>query len=382
MKMFLSWLPVFCTIWIGSMLCERVLQGAEKAICLIRGKGVKNLSLERVGNLLLLASLYTILGGMTLLALAKAGRIKEVNILPGLLVAGAMGVLHGVFLNKTDSFVMQAKKIKILNSGSITGMSIGVFFGIIIGIFASKIAVIVMGVLIPASVLIFLIVFQRGGMLDRMNSISAFFMVFYLFIVGGGLGVWVIDNIKSGIPCFIFACLDGLILGGALGYATGIVAGIKQLTFPRFLTSLTILATQREKICSRCYRYSNPFKSKYNAGWRTCEHCAQELGRSKQRGKVIFMFGNCNAEKSDHAFILSSPDLETKNVPIDVSEVYINTKTSDRRLLEKFITYIRNYPPKYGLDSVKIFYKGSLNNLGHLKNLILNNFKKVTSMTS
>jgi hypothetical protein len=384
MKIFLTWLPVFCGIWIGGIVLSVIVEEMEPAIFSITGK---LLNLDIVRNFLLLASFYAALGGMTSLALVKVGKINKENILQVALIAGLIGIFHSVFVTETATLDMWAKKIKISNSGSLLGMGIGIFFGIIVGIFASKIATIVMGALIPASVLIFLIVLQRSGKLDRINSISAFLMVFYLFVGGAWLGIWVINNIKGGIPCFIFGCLDGLILGGVLGYATGVSVDTSNTSTSTFFISLfqplIILATQRRKvICASCLRYSFPLKSYYDSGERYCEHCSQLIEKTKSCGKAIFTFGDYQADQGDRRFIFANPDLEKKDTPIDISEVCIDIKTVDKRLLEKFITYIRNYPPKYGLKSVRIFYKGRLDELGHLKNLILNNFKKVTAVGS
>jgi hypothetical protein len=121
-------------------------------------------------------------------------------------------------------------------------------------------------------------------------------------------------------------------------------------------------------------------KSDYIDGKRCCEHCKQALRRQHGYDKIIFIFGDYRLKERSREFILANPDFEKKKSSIDVSEVYIDTKTADKRHLEKFITYIRNYPPKYGLKSVKIIHRGDLDDLGHLKNLILNNFKTIKNV--
>jgi len=59
--------------------------------------------------------------------------------------------------------------------------------------------------------------------------------------------------------------------------------------------------------------------------------------------------------------------------------VYIDTKTADHLLLMHFIKHVMNHPPKYGIESIKIFYRGNLDDLGaNLRNLIMTKFKKVS----
>jgi hypothetical protein len=76
--------------------------------------------------------------------------------------------------------------------------------------------------------------------------------------------------------------------------------------------------------------------------------------------------------------VLTNPEVEWREQPLNVLEVYIDTDSTYRELLERFITFIINYPPKHGVKSVKIFYKGDLDNLGeNLKNALRNTFDKI-----
>jgi len=155
------------------------------------------------------------------------------------------------------------------------------------------------------------------------------------------------------------------------------------MLFTMPLTKILILVARHTIIlCSSCLRYSSPLKSKYAAGIRYCEHCDNTLERAKEKGKVIFVFGNYNIDTGNRRFILKNPDFSDETLkeprPIDVSEVYIDTKTADHILLMQLITYVINYPPKHGVKSIKIFYKGNLDDLGgNLRNLLKTKFKKV-----
>ena len=73
--------------------------------------------------------------------------------------------------------------------------------------------------------------------------------------------------------------------------------------------------------------------------------------------------GNRANEKYEQAMILLKM----------YTHVYIDTKTCNSLLLERFLTYILNYPPVKGLQSVQILYQGTLDDLGdHLKNALQN----------
>ncbi len=136
-------------------------------------------------------------------------------------------------------------------------------------------------------------------------------------------------------------------------------------------------------ICGHCYRYTEPRRSLYDRGRRYCEHCQTELPFTHDPGTVIFLFGHISPPLPDsRMFMLSNPDFEQKDKPIDVCEVYIDTTTVDKRLLERFVTNILNCPPKHGLQSVQIFYQGKLDELGgNLKNALQNNFECVERIT-
>ncbi len=89
-------------------------------------------------------------------------------------------------------------------------------------------------------------------------------------------------------------------------------------------------------------------------------------------------FGAIEKEKIGRGFLLTNPDFEFTDQPVEVSEVYIDTTTCDHLLLERFMTYILNYPPKKGVRPVKIFYQGEFDDLGdNLKNALRNTFEYI-----
>lgn len=141
------------------------------------------------------------------------------------------------------------------------------------------------------------------------------------------------------------------------------------------VSPLLVLLRFNKVICNNCLRSTTRFRSQYREGRRYCEHCRQEIDPSGGYDKVNVTFGNIPLNLKEKIHILSDPDFEKREQPIDVSEVYIDTQTCNRRLLERFITYILNYPPKHGVQAVKIFHKGTLDNLGeNFKNALQNNF--------
>ncbi len=139
-----------------------------------------------------------------------------------------------------------------------------------------------------------------------------------------------------------------------------------------------------EIICEKCLRYSSPLKSEYIGGIRYCEHCNNILKTRRKRGKVVFVFGKYNTSrirKTKRTFVINNPDFSERKDVTDVSEIYIDTKTANEMILMYFMSFVVNHPPKYGLESIKVFYIGNLDDLGtNLRNLMTNKFKNVIKM--
>lgn len=185
------------------------------------------------------------------------------------------------------------------------------------------------------------------------------------------------------VPSFFFGtmCLGSLFLFNCyfvILFPVEIARRAVYTFLPFFLAPLFF----KKSICSGCLRYSIPSNARYDFGIRKCEYCNQVIDKIKDSNKVIFTFGDWRIGQANRSFILSNPDFEKKTSSMDVSEVYIDTATVDKLLIEKFITYIRNYPPRYGLKSVRVFFKGNLDDLGYLQRQILNNFKIIKEASS
>lgn len=83
-------------------------------------------------------------------------------------------------------------------------------------------------------------------------------------------------------------------------------------------------------------------------------------------------------KRPGRVFICSNPGFSSAGRGVDVSEVYIDTKTCESHRLERFVTYMVHSPPTHGLQSVQIFYWGELDDLGdNLKNALQNNFIRI-----
>ena len=78
---------------------------------------------------------------------------------------------------------------------------------------------------------------------------------------------------------------------------------------------------------------------------------------------------------------LLSPILSTKPNRLRSQKCILIPKTCDLRVFERFIPYLLNYPPKWGIPSVQVFYRGELADLGaNLKNTLQNTFARVERM--
>ena len=96
---------------------------------------------------------------------------------------------------------------------------------------------------------------------------------------------------------------------------------------------------------------------------------------------MVFAFGTDSIQVDESVLIFANPGFQLMKQAVDVSEIYIDTFTCKPLQLERFITYLLNYPPKKGISFVKIFHKGALDNLGkNLKNSLQNNFQHVKEM--
>ncbi len=92
---------------------------------------------------------------------------------------------------------------------------------------------------------------------------------------------------------------------------------------------------------------------------------------------VIVAFGDIHPKADDTEFLLANPDFERQERTLEITKVFIETKTCGSLLLERFITYIVNHPPEDGLQSIQILYQGDLDDLGaNLSNALRNTFEE------
>jgi hypothetical protein len=266
--------------------------------------------------------------------------------------------------------------------------------------------------------------FDPSRDLNILDSMFGFTLL--SFGIGGLSGVMLIrflrtaftDHQKKRIRQFLYGSISGALAGGWIysithphfsiliiyavgGVIGGVTSGLLIVGWMISSRPLTVLVNAISQdisklvalilsgvrfntiLCGHCYRYSAPFRSRYDKGKRFCEHCQSEIPFTHDPGKLIVMFGNIRLNQDGRIFILSNPDFDQKEQPIDVSAVYIDTETGDPRLIERFITYIVNYPPRQGLRSVRILYRGKLAELGeNLKNAVQNNFEHLKKLES
>lgn len=192
--------------------------------------------------------------------------------------------------------------------------------------------------------------------------------------------------VAGALTGFIFGKQWGLVGGIVLGFIVGksvgvLVYGYAMLAFPiavRIIMPIIILIRFATIICNRCLRWTEVLKARYEHGVRYCEFCDQPVENTKDPGRVVLIFGNLQIQRQGRVFLLANPDFEHKEHRIDLSDVYIDTPTCDRRLFERFITYVLNFPPRDGLAAIQVFYRGALDELGtNLANTLRNNFPHI-----
>ena len=113
---------------------------------------------------------------------------------------------------------------------------------------------------------------------------------------------------------------------------------------------------------------------------RFCAYCHSELAGSKITMNVAVFFGKSMPDNSSRYHILTNPDVSSRKEQIDLSEIWIDADSADKLLIEKFITFLVNYPPELKLKRVTVKYRGDLSKLGdNCMNLLKNNFRKIVN---
>lgn len=372
---------------------------------------------------------HSVLAGFLAMILAYMSILNEEYVSIDLLIGGGMGFIIGLILllvgdeNKMRDTVRVRRVIGDCKyfcviigwiigmiTGAVSGWNsdgiIGAIIGMITGVIVGGIIGMITGAIIEGIVYMAHAIFKNKiefpsnvppignenktiNIDNGRNNIHGVIGMIIGAIIGGIIG----QNMIIGYM------IIGMIIGGVIGMIIGmiintIIRGIVYLFhaifnrillphskfFENLLTKLFAFLTRYEIICNNCLCYSSPLKSRYEDGIRYCEclECNNKLEKTKEKGKVIVAFGNYSVNSGNSAFILKNPDFFNKNKSIDVSEVYIDTQTADELRLMQFIAFIHNHLPKYGVESIKVFYDGNLDDLGaNLRNLILTKFKKV-----
>ncbi len=204
--------------------------------------------------------------------------------------------------------------------------------------------------------------------------IFALFCVFLENDRGAGfLAVMLFGHIIGGILVLMLSILSGMMYTLVI-LSDAATRGLADIIF-LLLSHILVPLRFTTQVCGHCLRYTFPFPSSYAAGVRFCEHCGHEVPRFKTVGSIVLTFGRIDLTPDDRVFWLADPDFEHTTEPVDVAAVYIDPDTCDRHLFERFVTYILNHPPCFGLQSVRIFSTDSLTRLGtNMNNVLRNNF--------
>jgi len=415
--LYLEWLPVFGGILGGTMLLIGILLGVYSSLKQVFGYSIDfpgDNSREDVGILplsILRIVVFSVTGGVLWLHFFRDGK----HILYGMIAGGIFGLLLTELLRRVKRLAKEVSKDEgiVGKLGGVRGIgpTLGgvtlVLFYLIVGAIIGGIAGCAIGLLLTLWLSftpelyvsnLKIVVFGTitggtiGGIGSGLLGIKAGVQV-------GGRSVaraiiWIVAvGIVGGVATVGFGEIYNTIPGTLIGIgAIGITSGIYIILLPiewmlasaisSIITPPLILLKFKTIICNNCLRYTRPLKSKYRDGIRYCERCRKEVEFTNDPGEVLVSFGKIPLIPEGRIFMLSDPDFGQKRKFVEISEVYIDTGTCDRLLLEKFVTYIVNYPPEYGLHSVQILYRGKLDDLGdNLKNSLRNNFKHVEKIS-
>lgn len=354
--------------------------------------GILPLSIIRMGTFAILSGIgFSIRGGELTLRMLSLF----------LLIWGIFGLLQ-LFVARPLAAILPVHRLGGKLGGIIGGLSA------MIGIIAF---------IVPISTLLFPTLSEADHV--SVGMLSGFIGLFVGAVVGGKLGDGELSGTRIGETCeplareiagwfILFGLLgSGLgistgtlteaswdaIVGGMVGVVAGMLIGIfygtlvvLELILARMLgwwmyvllKSPLLLLVFKTIVCQTCLRFTFPLRSRYDTGIRYCEHCGNPVDFTRIPGSVVATFGNVPPPSGKRLFVLSDPDFEEKEQPIDLAEVCLDPATTDKRLFERFLTYIVNYPPKDGVASIRIVYQGKLAALGdHLKNALRNTFTQI-----
>ena len=334
--------------------------------------GIDVVALERTGVGLWGAFLYSsILTVFRSLPKAHLSILPNANAILSLLASGAFGFVLFCIL---DNFLFSKGDLRrnAIAVGLAIGIPIAGFGFLILTPLAAGICVVVGGLAaLGASVYI-------GEEYISFSSEGRMTIWVTIWVVGAIAGAIVGDSEKGTWGGIIGSAVGIVAVAGLVSVAYGVTWTVSRI-FCGFLTFLLTIIRFKKVICNNCYRYSFPLKSAYSSGERLCENCDKEMDYSRDPGRVIMVFGNYPVDETGRKFIFKNPDFAKMDYQIDVTDTYIDSKSADPLLIEQFVTHVRElFPPRYGVDSIRVYHRGSLATLGaNIDNLIVNNFEKV-----
>ncbi|MBN1409233.1 MAG: hypothetical protein JW969_00215 [Spirochaetales bacterium] len=123
---------------------------------------------------------------------------------------------------------------------------------------------------------------------------------------------------------------------------------------------------------------------KFGSGRRFCKFCGSSLTEDGPYITLKCFFGDRYAgETTGGEYLLENPEVSDRTQIMDLSSIVIDTATADRLKLERFITFIINFPPKTRLRKLPVYYIGELDTLGEpTRNLVVNTFGNIRELDS
>ena len=373
-QFYISWLSVFFLILAAALGITGIMMGMYGSLKHVYGTAYDslfgysredNMEIRMTGMLnraILNGGFFSILGGVSSLLLISQQQVLESSVVWGILIGAAAGVIY-------------SRKEKIRPSGTkalVTGLIVGITAGVLLALLTAE------RISGPANIVAAVMTGMGAGAFAGMFSIVSKKMIMTTWFPGNVIGgiaggiagyatysyfsQWSFFPITSssslgeGILTGVIGIITGAMIGTGIGLFLGVVAVIQTRLIHiiirkvnGIITAILIpsLIVSRFKIiiCNHCLRYTDPLKSRYDDGKPYCEHCQQEVEFTPETGLVRLIFGNASPAKAEgRVFEFVNPDFEQQDRPIDLSEVYIDTRTTDRRLLERFLTYIINHP--------------------------------------
>ncbi len=301
------------------------------------------------------------------------------------LSANSLGVgdIAGVLSGAVAAFVFASKYDTILDSAhiwflTIVGACVGMILGACFARLICKTMKFLLLIIIPLSFVFLIFLFLPDSADIEWNDLLKTFLLFkwgeFLTMILGTLLFGVLFSLFIGVVYTLFyAPIIGIAFGSLLSSGRMLGSLVQRMIAPLMIARRFHLV-----LCAACLRLSHPQRCRYDEGRRFCEHCHANVREADAPEKVVAIFGECAVPFDQKQTRLDNPDFEDREQPIDLAEVHLVPKTTDRRLFERFLTFIVNFPPERGIASVRIVCYGALDELGsHLGNAVRNTFQQI-----